>query len=137
MVSKIVEFSFHLLLKVAFLVMLFGDFQTVYPQAVIEEPTPVPNATVADPYRAGNCLIDAYLVYQELLENPTRDDIPSFPGTKKNNYNMNCTNPNKTSTNNKTIVSNCKCQDYYSGDLIDCVNQTNVDYLLNTTQQYG
>jgi hypothetical protein len=65
MVSKTMEFSFHLLLKIAFLVLLIGDFRPVYPQATIEEDAVIDdtNTTEEEPYRAGNCLIDAYLVY--------------------------------------------------------------------------
>jgi hypothetical protein len=133
MVSKTVEFSFHLLLKVAFLMILFGDFQIVYPQATINaDDVEETNITEEEePYRAGNCLIDAHLVYQEMLEDPTSDEIPGFPGTVKLNYNMNCTN--QTDSTNTTLLSLCRCQDYNTGEFYACWNETHVDYLFNTT----
>ena len=69
-----------------------------------------------------------------MLEDPTLDEIPGFPGTTKNNYNMNCTN--QTDPTNTTLLTDCQCQDYNSGDFYVCVNETHVDYLYNTTQQY-
>ena len=71
-------------------------------------------------------------MYREVLENPTQDDIPAFPGTTKYNWNMDCTNytdPNRTS-----LVYDCNCTNYYDGSVYECTNHTEEDRQRNGTR---
>ena len=65
----------------------------------------MPEEEEADPYREGNCIIDSQFVFQEILEDPSTDVIPPFPGTTLNNWNMNCTN--QTHPENTTLLYQC------------------------------
>jgi hypothetical protein len=62
-------------LKLGFLfVLLGGDFNSVFTQEVPDDFLPeVPEEEDLGPapYRPGNCIIDDYLMYRKVLENPT------------------------------------------------------------------
>ena len=117
----------HLILKLGFLFVLFGDFSTVFTQTNpgtpegFEDPDPVPEEELPPPYRAGNCIVDDHFVFKEILEDPSLDDIPPYPGTVINNYNMNCTNPDPAIT---TPMADCICTSYIDGSDYECFNET-------------
>ena len=82
----------HLMLKLGFLFVLFGDFSSVFTQSTPDEDPVAPEDEEEEPYRAGNCIIDSHFVFKEVLEDPTTDELPPYPGTTKYKWNMNCTN---------------------------------------------